>query len=135
MLSRSLVWSLKQHIFTIINKKQLPEVFYKKAVHKNFSIFPGKYLCSSLFLMKLRAYFSWNLTSFWSETYTDQLLLMNRKLFRAAGFSELLIFRKINLFTIPICIYELLFWSRLFYKASNVFGENMITLHGFIEEN
>ena len=32
------------------NKKQPPEVFYKKAVLKNFSIFIEKYLCSSLFL-------------------------------------------------------------------------------------
>ena len=29
-------------------------MFYKKAVIKNFSIFTGKYLCSSLFLIKLR---------------------------------------------------------------------------------
>ena len=38
------------------NKKQLPEVFYKKAVLKIFSIFTGKYLCLSLFLVKLRAF-------------------------------------------------------------------------------
>ena len=39
-------------MFTMNNKKQPPEVFYKKAVLKNFSILTGKYLCSSLFLIK-----------------------------------------------------------------------------------
>ena len=34
------------------SKKQPPEVFYKIAVLKNFSILTGKYLCSSLFLIK-----------------------------------------------------------------------------------
>ena len=32
------------------------EVFYKKAVLQNFSIFAGKDLCSTLFLIKLRAF-------------------------------------------------------------------------------
>ena len=40
---------------TMNNKKQPSEVFYKKAVLENFSVFTGKYLCSSLFLMKLWA--------------------------------------------------------------------------------
>ena len=43
-------------MFTMNNKKQPPEMFYKKAVIKNFSIFTGKYLCSSLFLIKLRTF-------------------------------------------------------------------------------
>ena len=43
-------------MFTMNNKKQPPEVFYKKAVLKNFSILPGKYMCSSLFLIKLRPF-------------------------------------------------------------------------------
>ena len=43
-------------MFAMNNKKQLPEVFYKKAVLKIFSIFTGKYLCLSLFLVKLRAF-------------------------------------------------------------------------------
>ena len=43
-------------MFTMNNKKQPPEVFYKKAVPKNFSIFTGKYLCSSLFLIKLQVF-------------------------------------------------------------------------------
>ena len=43
-------------MFTVNNKKQPPEVFYKKAVLKNFSILTGKYLCSSLFLIKLRPF-------------------------------------------------------------------------------
>ena len=37
-------------------KKQLPKVFYKKAVPKNFAIFIGKNLSQSLFLMNLQAY-------------------------------------------------------------------------------
>ena len=34
--------------------KKLPEVFYKKAVLKNFEIFTRKHLCWSLFSMKLQ---------------------------------------------------------------------------------
>ena len=34
-------------------QKQPPEMFYKRAVHKNFAIFTGKQLCWSLFLIKL----------------------------------------------------------------------------------
>ena len=33
-------------------KKQPPEVFYKKAVLKNFAMFTGKQLCWNLFLIK-----------------------------------------------------------------------------------
>ena len=40
-------------MFAMNNKKQPPEVFYKKSVLKNFSILTGKYLCSSVFLIKL----------------------------------------------------------------------------------
>ena len=43
-------------MFTMNSKKQPPEVFYKKAVLKNFSILTGKYLCSSLFLIKLELF-------------------------------------------------------------------------------
>ena len=35
--------------------KQPPEVFCKKKVFKNFANFTGKYLCGSLFLIKLQA--------------------------------------------------------------------------------
>ena len=38
---------------TMNNKEQPSEVFYKKGVFENFSVFTGKYLCSSLLLMKL----------------------------------------------------------------------------------
>ena len=40
------------------SKKQPPKVFYKyeQAVLKNFSILTGKYLCSSVFLIKLRVF-------------------------------------------------------------------------------
>ena len=43
-------------IFLLWNQKQPPEVFYKKALLKNFAIFTGKYLCWSLFLIKLLAF-------------------------------------------------------------------------------
>ena len=36
--------------------KQPPEVFYKKAVLKNFAIFTGKELCWSLSLIKFQAF-------------------------------------------------------------------------------
>ena len=42
--------------FTMNNKKQPPKMFYKKAILKNFSIFTGKCLCSSPFLIDLRAF-------------------------------------------------------------------------------
>ena len=38
------------------DQKQWSEVFYKKAVLKNFAIFTWKHLCWSLFLIKLQAY-------------------------------------------------------------------------------
>ena len=42
---------------TVVSKvqKQPPEVFCKNAVLRNFTIFTGKHLCSSLFLIKLHA--------------------------------------------------------------------------------
>ena len=36
-------------MFTMNTKKEPPEVFYKKAVLKNFSILTGRHLCWSLF--------------------------------------------------------------------------------------
>ena len=54
--ARLLIRNLEQHMFTMNNKTQSREVFYKKAVLKNFSVFTGKYLFSSLSLMKLRAF-------------------------------------------------------------------------------
>ena len=38
------------------NQKQPPEVFYENCVLKKFSIFTGKHLCWSLFLIKLQVY-------------------------------------------------------------------------------
>ena len=54
--ARLLIRNLEQHMFTMNNKTQSQEVFYKKVVLKNFSVFTGKYLFSSLSLMKLRAF-------------------------------------------------------------------------------
>ena len=53
----------------------------------------------------------------WSETSTDQLLLMSRQLFRAASFSEQLLFRKTNLFRISISTEELLFSKQALLKS------------------
>ena len=37
-----------------MKKKQPPELFFKKAVFKDFAVFSGKYLCWNLFLIKLQ---------------------------------------------------------------------------------
>ena len=47
------------------SQKQPPEVFFKKSVLKNFSIFTGKHLCCSLFLIKMQA---------WSRNFKEHLL-------------------------------------------------------------
>ena len=66
-------------------QKQPPEMFYEKAVLKNFVIFTGKHLCWSLFLLKLQAFKSllkrdsnpvvplWILRNF-SKTYFEKHL-------------------------------------------------------------
>ena len=36
-------------------QKQPPEVFYEKKFFKNFTIFTGKHLCWSIFLVKMEA--------------------------------------------------------------------------------
>ena len=48
---------LEQAVFlrASVKQKQPPEVFYKKAVLKNFAIMTGKHLGGSLFLKKLQA--------------------------------------------------------------------------------
>ena len=51
-----LIWNLKQQMLAMNNKMQPPEVFHKKTALKNFSIFTSKYLCWSLFLIKMLAY-------------------------------------------------------------------------------
>ena len=50
-------WSVLAGIFIWNLKKQLPVVFYKKAVLKNFVMSRGRnHLCWSLFLIKLQAF-------------------------------------------------------------------------------
>ena len=84
-------------MFKMNNKKQTPEVFYKKILLKNFSILTGKYLCSSLFLIKLRPFrsgtflkrdsnagvFSVNIAKFFKKlilkSFCERLLLNNVK--------------------------------------------------------
>ena len=43
-------------------QKQAPEVFYRKAVLKQFAIFTGRHLCWSLFLIKLQDFRPANLS-------------------------------------------------------------------------
>ena len=43
-------------MFIMNDKKQPPEVFCKKAALKTFTIFTGKSLCWSLFLIKLQVF-------------------------------------------------------------------------------
>ena len=45
-----------KHVFV---QKQLPEVFLKKGVLKNFAKFTGKHLCQGLFFNKVAGLFYW----------------------------------------------------------------------------
>ena len=51
------IWGVKLTTFRVkvnlSNKKQTPEVFYKKGFCKNFAKFTGKRLCQSLFFNKV----------------------------------------------------------------------------------
>ena len=47
-ISLKIYWG--SHIYEM--QKQPPEKFFKKAVFKNFAVFKGKHLCSSLFLIQ-----------------------------------------------------------------------------------
>ena len=75
--TRLLIWNSKQQMFTINNKQQPPKASYKKAVLKNFSIFTGKYLCSVLFLIKLRTFRSATLLKRDSNTSVFLWILRN----------------------------------------------------------
>ena len=55
-------------LFSILNEKQPPEVFYKEDVLKNFAIFTGKHLCWSPFLVNSR-----RLGDFKRDSNTDVL--------------------------------------------------------------
>ena len=83
--ARLLIRNLEQHMFTMNNKTQSREVFYKKAVLKNFSVFTGKYLFSSLSLMKLRAFRSATLLK---QIPTQVFLCECCKIFKNAFFEE-----------------------------------------------
>ena len=45
-------------------QKQLPEVFLKKGVLKNFAKFTGKHLCQGLFFNKVAGLFYWNASKY-----------------------------------------------------------------------
>ena len=84
-----MIWNLKVQMFTMINKEQPPEVLYKKAVLKDFSIFKGKHLCWSLFLIKFLVFRSTILLERYSNTgaiFTFLWILRN--------FYKLLVWRK-----------------------------------------
>ena len=71
-------------------QKQPSEVFYKKAVLKNFAIFRGKYLCWILFLIKLSGLglhitAKFLRTSILKNFYERLLLFLLRSLFFAVG--------------------------------------------------
>ena len=57
------------------------EVYYKKAVFKNFAIFTGKYLCWSLFLIRLQAWRPANLLK--RDSNTD-IFIVNIAIFLRA---------------------------------------------------
>ena len=46
-------WSIFVEDTNIIYRSSRPEMFYKKGVLRNFTKFPGKHLCRSLFLNKV----------------------------------------------------------------------------------
>ena len=73
-------------MFTINNKKQLLEVFYKKSALRNLSIFTGKYLRLNLILIKLRAFRSATLLK--RDSNIDVFLWILRH------FRKLLVWRK-----------------------------------------
>ena len=55
--NKALTFFQNQGIFLIFSKKcrgDIPEVFCKNAVLKNFAKLPGRHLCQSLFLLKNR---------------------------------------------------------------------------------
>ena len=54
MLVGVIAITLRLSLYSVILKKQPPEVFYKNAILKNFAIFTGKHLFWSLFLIKLQ---------------------------------------------------------------------------------
>ena len=49
-----------------ISQKLPPELLYRKGALKNFAKFTGKYLCQSLFLIKLLA---WGLARLWHKCF------------------------------------------------------------------
>ena len=73
-------------MFTMNNKKQSPEVFYKKAVLKNVLILTGKLMCSSLFLIELRPFRS---ATFFKKEIPMQVFSGEYcKIFKKANFEE-----------------------------------------------
>ena len=74
-------------MFTMNNKKQPPEVFYKKAVLKNVIIITGKHKCSSLFLIKLRPFRS---ATFFKRDSNEIQVFSGEycKIFKKANFEE-----------------------------------------------
>ena len=77
---------LEKRLLNIHVHKQPPEMFYKKAVLKNFAIFTVKHLCWCFFLIKLQAYWAFARIYFYMK-----ISGCNKKKFRIIffGFLEL----------------------------------------------
>ena len=84
---RKLIILMGTKIFSSIPKfqKQPPEVFCKKAILKNFTIFTGKPLCWILFLIKLQAFRPANLLKRDSNT---RVFLRILKILKNSYFEE-----------------------------------------------
>ena len=113
-----------QQMFTMNTKKEPPEVFYKKAVLKNFSILTGKHLCWSLFFNQFvvlqvcnfikkrfqHRCFSVNIAKFLKthilKKICERLLLNNVKPNFSSVYLKMLIFLKTRRKTpVPECLF------------------------------
>ena len=113
-----------QQMLTMNTKKEPPEVFYKKAVLKNFSILTGKHLCWSLFFNQFvvlqvcnfikkrfqHRCFSVNIAKFLKthilKKICERLLLNNVKPNFSSVYLKMLIFLKTRRKTpVPECLF------------------------------
>ena len=113
-----------QQMFTMNTKKEPPEVFYKKAVLKNFSILTGRHLCWSLFFNQFvvlqvcnfikkrfqHRCFSVNIAKFLKthilKKICERLLLNNVKPNFSSVYLKMLIFLKTRRKTpVPECLF------------------------------
>ena len=83
------IWGVKLTTFhvkvNLSNKKQTPEVFYKKGFCKNFAKFTGKRLCQSLFFNKVAGL---RPTTLLTETLAQMFSCEICKIFKNSFFTE-----------------------------------------------